>query len=208
VVDTLYTAPVKPEEPSPWWLKGGAIFIGIIGLGAAINAIVLFGSGIFLDLTYESMVNGRDEICDDAEDSLECEEYDTILGIIRAYSESGMWHVGAALSALIFLFTFPTVMVMWGNDREMGLKLAWSWLGIHAFSGLYFIREFTKVSYLHQLEEVPSWVITFQAAATYGGTVFCELLLAAVLALITHQTKPPTAIELPSGFHQDTPPET
>ncbi|SVA59472.1 uncharacterized protein METZ01_LOCUS112326, partial [marine metagenome] len=57
VVDTLYTAPVKLEEPSPWWLKGGAIFIGIIGMGAAINAIVLFGSGIFLDLTYESMVN-------------------------------------------------------------------------------------------------------------------------------------------------------
>ena len=208
MVDALYTAPVKPEEPSPWWLKGGAIFIGIIGLGAAINAIVLFGSGIFLDLTYETLENGRDEVCDDAEDSFECEEYDTILGIMRAYSESGMWNVGAALSALVFLFTFPTVIVMWGNDREMGLKLAWSWIGLHALSGLYFVREYTKVSYLRQLEEVPTWVVAFESAATYGGTVFCELLLASVLALITHQTKPPTAIELPSGFHQDTPPET
>ncbi|MEE3114319.1 MAG: hypothetical protein VX303_05290 [Candidatus Thermoplasmatota archaeon] len=212
MVDTLYTAPVKLDEPSPWWLKGGAIFIGIIGMGAAINAIVLFGSGIFLDLTYESMVNDRDEVCDDFEGSEECEGYDIILEIIRAYSESGMWNVGAALSALVFLFTFPTVMVMWGNDREMGLKLAWSWLGLHAFSGLYFIREYLKVSHLRTIanssEELPAWVATFEAAATYGGTIFCELLLAAVLALITHQTKPPTAIELPSGFHQDIPPET
>ena len=208
MIDTLYTAPVKPEEPSPWWLKGGAIFIGVIGLGAAINAIFLFGAGIVLEVSYESLVNSRDEVCDDAEGSDECDEYDTILGIMRTYSESGMWNVGAALSALVFLFTFPTVMVMWGNDREMGLKLAWSWVGLHAFSGLYFVREYTKISYLHQLEEVPSWVATFEAAATYGGTIFCELLLAAVLALITHQTKPPTAIELPSGFHQDPPPET
>jgi|TARA_B100001079_G_C16261713_1_gene448070 hypothetical protein len=212
VVDTLYTAPVKLDEPSPWWLKGGAIFIGIIGMGAAINAIVLFGSGIFLDLTYESMVNDRDEFCDDSEGSEECEGYDIILEIIRAYSESGMWNVGAALSALVFLFTFPTVMVMWSNDREMGLKLGWSWLGLHAFSGLYFIREYLKVSHLRTIanssEELPAWVATFEAAATYGGTIFCELLLAAVLALITHQTKPPTAIELPSGFHQDVPPET
>ncbi len=212
MVDTLYTAPVKLDEPSPWWLKGGAIFIGIIGMGAAINAIVLFGSGIFLDLTYESMVNDRDEFCDDSEGSEECEGYDIILEIIRAYSESGMWNVGAALSALVFLFTFPTVMVMWSNDREMGLKLGWSWLGLHAFSGLYFIREYLKVSHLRTIanssEELPAWVATFEAAATYGGTIFCELLLAAVLALITHQTKPPTAIELPSGFHQDAPPET
>ncbi len=205
---SLYTTPVRPVAPSPWWLKGGAIFIGIIGIGSVINAIVLFGSGIVLEVSYESMVNGRDEICDDAEDTIECEEYDTFLEIMRAYSESGMWNVGAALSALIFLFTFPTVLVMWGNDRDLGLKLAWTWLGLHASSGLYFVREYTKVSYLHQLEEVPSWVATFEAVATYGGTIFCELLLAALLALITHQTKPPTAIEIPSGFHQDTPPET
>ena len=212
MVDALYTAPLKPEEASPWWLKGGAIFIGIIGLGAAINAIALFGTGIFLDLVYESMDNGRDEVCYDSGGSDECEEYDTILGIMRAYSESGMWNMGAALSALVFLVTFPTVMVMWGNDRDMGLKLAWSWLALHAFSGLYIIREYLKVSHLRTLasagEDLPGWVATFEAVATYGGTVLCELLLAAVLALITHQTKPPTAIELPSGFHQDTPPET
>ena len=208
----LYTAPVKPEGPSPWWMRGGAIFIGIIGLGALVNSMVLFGTGIFLDLGYESMVNGRDTACDDAEDSEECEGYDLGIDIIRAYSESRMWNVGAALSALVFLFTFPTVMVMWGNDREMGLKLAWSWLGLHAFSGLYFIREYLKVSHLRTIassgEELPAWVATFEAGATYGGTIFCELLLAAVLTLIAHQSKPPTAIEIPSGFHQNTPPET
>jgi hypothetical protein len=209
---SLYTTPVKLVEPSPWWLKGGAIFIGIIGLGAAINAIIMFGTGIFLDVAYESMVNSRDEVCDDSENSEECEGYDIGIEIIRAFSESGMWNVGAALSALVFLFTFPTVMVMWGNDREMGLKLAWLWFGLHAFSGLYFITEYLKVSHLRTIatstEELPAWVATFEAVATYGGTVFCELLLAAVLTLITHQTKPPTTIELPSGFHQDTPPET
>ncbi len=63
---SLYTTPVRPVAPSPWWLKGGAIFIGIIGIGSVINAIVLFGSGIVLEVSYESMVNGRDEICDDA----------------------------------------------------------------------------------------------------------------------------------------------
>ena len=81
---SLYTTPVRPVAPSPWWLKGGAIFIGIIGIGSVINAIVLFGSGIVLEVSYESMVNGRDEICDDAEDTIECEEYDTFLEIMRA----------------------------------------------------------------------------------------------------------------------------
>ncbi|MDP6562356.1 MAG: hypothetical protein QF377_01135 [Candidatus Thalassarchaeum sp.] len=204
----LYTAPVKPEGPSPWWMRGGAIFIGIIGMGAVINAIFMFGAGIVLEVTFESLENERGEVCDDAEGSIECEEFDTILDIMRAYSESGMWHTGAALSALVFLFTFPTVMVMWSNDRGTGLKIAWAWLGLHAFSSFYFVREYTKISYLHQLEEVPPWVATFEAVATYGGTIFCELLLAAVLVLITYQTKPPTAIELPSGFHQDSPPES
>ena len=44
-------------------------------------------------------------------------------------------------------------------------------------------------------------VSVFQSVASYGGVILCEFSLAAGLALISYQTRPPTSLEVPSAFH-------
>ena len=49
--------------------------------------------------------------------------------------------------------------------------------------------------------EIIEWVGIFTAIASYGTVLMCELTLAAGLVLISYKTRPPTALEMPSGFH-------
>ena len=44
-------------------------------------------------------------------------------------------------------------------------------------------------------------VAMFNSIASYGGVLMCELTMAAGLALISYQTRPPTKVEVPSAFH-------
>ena len=116
-----------------------------------------------------------------------------------------LWDVGAAFSALLFLLSIPTAIIMWNaQDRDMALKLAWVWISIHAISQLYITH--TTMQWMDNFyDSIPSeqlaWVSVFQAVASYGGVILCEFSLAAGLALISYQTRPPTSLELPSAFH-------
>ena len=201
MVDHLYVAETRPAGPSPWWLKGGAIFIGILGFGSLINALAL-GIGGFL---LAGVVGELDpvEICED-DDSEDCV---TIIEELIMLGQSNIWEIGAAASALLFLLSIPTAVVMWNaEDRDTGLKLAWAWIGIHAASQLYVTH--VLVSWTNSFyDQMPSdgfdmgVVAMFNSIASYGGVLMCELTMAAGLALISYQTRPPTKVEVPSAFH-------
>ena len=200
MIDSIRVTQTGPEVPSPWWLKGGAIFIGVLGLSSLLGAVSLAFSGIVMDSMMEDF--DPEEICQDDTDSEECEE---VFYAISDMSEMRLWDVGAAFSAFLFLLAIPTTILMWNaEDRSTALRLAWAWVTVHAVSQIYLFHSF--MSWMDDFyDAIPSeemgWVSLFTSIASYGSIVFCELTLAAGLVLISYKTRPPTSLEMPSGFH-------
>ena len=200
MIDSIRVTQTGPEVPSPWWLKGGAIFIGVLGLSSLLGAVSLAFSGIVMDSMMEDF--DPEEICQDDTDREECEE---VFYAISDMSEMRLWDVGAAFSAFLFLLSIPTAILMWNaEDRSTALKMAWTWVAVHAISQLYIIH--SMMNWMDDFyEAIPGeiieWVGIFTAIASYGTVLMCELTLAAGLVLISYKTRPPTALEMPSGFH-------
>ena len=202
VIDSIRVSEAGIEQASPWWLKGGAIFIGVLGLASLLNALILGIAGIAMS----SVVAGLDseEICANDDDQETCED---LIEELVSLGDSRVWDVGAASSALLFLLSIPTALLMWSSDdRETALKLAWGWVGIHAFSQLYATH--VLVSWTSDFyNEMPSegvdlgFISLFNQVASYAGVLMCELTLVAGLVLISYKTRPLTKIEMPSAFH-------
>ena len=200
MIDSIRVTQTGPEVPSPWWLKGGAIFIGVLGLSSLLGAVSLAFSGIVMDSMMEDF--DPEEICQDDTDREECEE---VFYAISDMSEMRLWDVGAAFSAFLFLLAIPTTILMWNaEDRTTALRLAWAWVSVHAVSQIYIIH--STMNWLDDFyDAIPGemmvWVSLFTSIASYGSILFCELTLAAGLVLIAYKTRPPTSLEMPSGFH-------
>ena len=202
VIDRIRVSEAGIEQASPWWLKGGAIFIGVLGLASLLNALILGIAGIAMG----SVVAGLDseEICAEDDDREVCED---LIEELISLGDSRIWDVGAASSALLFLLSIPTALLMWNSDdRDTALKLAWGWVGIHAISQLYATH--VLVSWTSDFyNEMPSdgvdlgFISLFNQVASYAGVFMCELTLVAGLVLISYKTRPLTKIEMPSAFH-------
>lgn len=202
MIDSIHVSQAGIEAPSPWWLKGGAIFIGVLGVASLINALVFGITGLAMGGIVAEI--DSEEICADDDEREECV---ALLDELVSLGESSIWDVGAAGSALLFLLSIPTVLLMWNaEDRDTALKLAWSWVGIHAVSQLYVTH--MLVSWTSDFyEEMPSegvdlgFISLFNQIASYAGIIMCELTMVAGLVLISYKTRPLTRIEVPSAFH-------
>ena len=200
VIGSIRVAQTGPEVPSPWWLKGGAIFIGVLGLSSLLGALSLVFSGMMMDGMMDSL--DPEELCENDPEREECEE---LIRSISEMSEMRLWDVGAAFSAFLFLLSIPTAILMWNaEDRSTALKMAWTWVAVHAISQLYITH--SMMNWMDDFYdaipgEIIQWVGIFTAIASYGTVLMCELTLAAGLVLISYKTRPPTALEMPSGFH-------
>ena len=202
VIGRIRVSEAGIEQASPWWLKGGAIFIGVLGLASLLNALILGIAGIAMG----SVVAGLDseDICAEDDDREVCED---LIEELISLGDSRIWDVGAASSALLFLLSIPTALLMWSSDdRDTALKLAWGWVGIHAISQLYATH--VLVSWTSDFyNEMPSdgvdlgFISLFNQVASYAGVLMCELTLVAGLVLISYKTRPLTKIEMPSAFH-------
>ena len=200
MIDSIRVAQTGPEVPSPWWLKGAAIFIGILGLSSLLGAVSLAFSGIMIDSMMAEL--DPEELCADDPEREECEAF---IESISEISDMPLWDVGAAFSAPLSLLSIPTTIILWnGEDRDTALKLAWTWVAIHATSQFYLVHSY--MSWMDDFyDSIPigdmGWVSLFTAIASYGGALMCELTMAAGLVLISYKTRPPTALEMPSAFH-------
>ena len=202
VIDSIRVSEAGIEQASPWWLKGGAIFIGVLGLASLLNALILGVTGIVMGGVVAEI--DPEEICAEDDDREACEG---LIEELVSLGDSRVWDVGAASSALLFLLSIPTALLMWSSDdRDTALKLAWGWVGIHAISQLYATH--VLVSWTSDFyTEMPSdgvdlgFISLFNQVASYAGVLMCELTLVAGLVLISYKTRPLTKIEMPSAFH-------
>ena len=209
-------APYDPGEPSPWWLKGLAIFMALMVVFMLFNT----ASGILSPMLVDRfMPENFDDIEPYPEDGTEEEkaewdrsnaewdamvEYmDDMMGVMEFSA------VHSGLLALIGLFCIP---VLWRGDRELGIKLVGAWIGVNFLGGMGMMWMISRSGFMPDLDYGPEveavdleFIETFSAIAGWGQIIICNICFLGILALAASKSKPATSFDIPSGFRPNEP---
>ena len=211
-------APYAPEEPSPWWLKGLAIFMALLtvymlfGVAAGIGTPMLvdrFMSEDFEDLEPYPEDGTEEEKAEwdrsNAEWDALVEYMDDMMGVMEFSA------VHSGLLAIMGMFCIP---VLWRGDRELGVKLVGAWIGVNFLGGMGMMWMMSRIGFMPEFDYGPEaeavdleFIETFSVIAGYGQILLCNVLLLGVLVLVASQSKPATSFDIPSGFRPDEPPQ-
>ena len=209
-------APYDPGEPSPWWLKGLAIFMALM------VAFMLFStaSGILTPMLVDTFVpEDFEDIEPYPEDGTEEEkaewdrsngEWDALveyMGDMMGVIEFSAVHSG--LLALMGLFCIP---VLWRGDRELGIKLVGAWVGVNFLGGMGMMWMMSRIGFMPGFDSGPEaeavdleFFETLSLIAGGGQILLCKALLPGILVLVASKSKPSTSFDIPSGFRPDAP---
>ena len=212
-------APYDPGEPSPWWLKGLAIFMALM------VAFMLFStaSGILTPMLVDTFVpEDFEDIEPYPEDGTEEEkaewdrsngEWDALveyMGDMMGVIEFSAVHSG--LLALMGLFCIP---VLWRGDRELGIKLVGAWVGVNSLGGMGMMWMMSRIGFMPGFDYGPEaeavdleFFETLSLIAGWGQILLCNALLLGILVLVASKSKPSTSFDIPSGFRPDEPPQS
>ena len=196
-------SPYSPiSEPSPWWLKGLAIFMGVISLFMVLGTFSAIASPVLVDRllpdNYEEIepypVNGsEEEKAEWEENEVFWEElveyYDEMMGLVELQ--------GLHSAILAFVGLFSTV-VLWKGDRELGIKLVGAWIGINTLGGAGLFWMMSRIGFLpdfansNQDVEVIDLSFIENLTLVIGGgqIIICNGIFLAILALVSMKSKP------------------
>ena len=212
-------APYDPGEPSPWWLKGLAIFMALMVVFMLFNT----ASGILSPMLVDRfMPENFDDIEPYPEDGTEEEkaewdrsnaewdamvEYmDDMMGVMEFSA------VHSGLLALIGLFCIP---VLWRGDRELGIKLVGAWIGVNFLGGMGMMWMVSRVGFMPDFDYGPEaeavdleFIATLSMVGGYAQIIVCNICFLGILALAASKSKPATSFDIPSGFRPNEPPQS
>ena len=212
-------APYAPEEPSPWWLKGLAIFMALM----VVFMLFSTASGIlspmlvnrFMPEDFEDIEpypeDGTEE--EKAEWDRSNEEWDALVEYID--DMMGVMEFSAVHSGLLAIMGMFCIPVLWRGDRELGVKLVGAWIGVNFLGGMGMMWMMSRIGFMPKFDYGPEaeevdldFIETFSVIAGYGQILICNVLLLGVLVLVASQSKPATSFDIPSGFRPDEPPQS
>ena len=196
-------SPYSPiSEPSPWWLKGLAIFMGVISLFMVLGTFSAIASPVLVDRllpdNYEEIepypVNGsEEEKAEWEENEVFWEElveyYDEMMGLVELQ--------GLHSAILAFVGLFSTV-VLWKGDRELGIKMVGAWIGINTLGGAGLFWMMSRIGFIpdfansNQDVEVIDLSFIENLTLVIGGgqIIICNGIFLAILALVSMKSKP------------------
>jgi len=209
-------APYDPGEPSPWWLKGLAIFMALMVVFMLFNT----ASGILSPMLVDRLMSDDyAEIEPYPEDGTEEEKanweenkewWDAMIEYMDDMMEVMEFSaVHSGLLALIGLFCVP---VLWKGDRELGIKLVGAWIGVNFLGGMGMMWMISRVGFMPDFDygpEAPTrdleWLETVSAIAGWGQIIICNICFLGILGLVASKSKPATSFDIPSGFRTNEP---
>ena len=212
-------APYDPGEPSPWWLKGLAIFMALL----TVYMLLGVASGILSPMLVDSfMPEDFEDIEPYPEDGTEEEkaEWDRSNGEWDALVEyidemMGMMEFSALYSGLLVIIGLFCVPVLWRGDRELGIKLVGAWIGVNFLGGIGLIWMMSRIGFMPEFNygseaEVMDleFLETFSLIAGWGQIIICNICFLVILGLVAGKSKPATSFDIPSGFRPDKPPKS
>ena len=199
-------SPYSPiSEPSPWWLKGLAIFMGIISLFMVLGTFSAIVSPVLVDTLlpddFEEIepypVDGSEE------EKAEWEENEVFWNeLVEYYDEMmGVIELQGLHSAILAFVGFFSTVVLWKGDRDLGIKLVGAWIGINALGGaglfwmmsrIGFIPDFARTSVEVEVIDL-SFIENLTLVIGGGQIIICNGVFLAILALVSMKSKPEIA---------------
>ena len=195
------------SEPSPWWLKGLAIFMGIITLFMVLGTISAVASPILIDRflpdDYEEIepypVDGSEE------EKAEWSENEVFWKeVVEYYDElGGLMEIQGVHSGILVIVGLFSTLVLWRGDRDLGIKLVGSWIAINTLgaTGLFLmfmriglIPDFTTNSQDVEVIDL-SFVENLSIVIGGGQIIICNGFFLAILALVSMKSKPEVLLD-------------
>ena len=199
------------SEPSPWWLKGLAIFMGILAIFYALNALLSAATPILVS-QYTDMEWG--EIEDYPEEGTEEEKQEWEEGKIAwedmlDYFDEMMGFFGwtAFHSGLLAIIGIFSAILLWAN-REAGIKAVGLWIAVNFVGGIWMMWRMSEIGFT-PIDDygqeaggtmIPDLINQFSMIMGVGQIALCNGFLLALLVLVASKSKPETTIDIPSGY--------
>ena len=221
-MDPAFEAPYVPEEPSPWWLKGLAIFMALM----SIFMLFSVASGVLTPMFVDRLMpedfeeiepypeNGTDEEKAEWTENDEfwddmLEYMDGMMGLLKFQA----FHSG--ILAIIGLFSVP---VLWRGDRDLGIKLVGAWIGVNLLGGMglmwmlsrsgLLMPEFATGRDTEELGASVELMEPFYLLMGWGQIIVCNICFVGILGLVASKSKPPTRLMSGPIADDTTPPQS
>ncbi len=195
------------SEPSPWWLKGLAIFMGIITLFMVLGTISAIASPIIIDrllpVDYEEVepypVDGSEE------EKAEWSENEVFWNeVVEYYDEmGGLMEIQGVHSGILVIVGLFSTLVLWRGDRDLGIKLVGSWIAINTIGGAGLFWMFMRIGLIpdftmnsQDVEVIDlSFVENITLVIGWGQIIICNGFFVAILALVSMKSKPEVMLD-------------
>jgi len=209
-MDSALETPFVPEEPSPWWLKGLAIFMALISIFMLLTVASAVATPMLLDRVMpddsnewigDYPENGTDE------EKAEWTENEQFIDDLLEYMDEMMGlmkfqALHAGILAIIGLFSVP---VLWRGERDLGVKLVGAWIGVNLLGGIGLMWIFTRSGLLvpdfayrdgmdDELGVSAELMESITLLMSWGQIIVCNICFLGILGLVASKSKPPTTL--------------
>ena len=207
-MNSAFESPYVPEEVSPWWLKGLAIFMALISIFMLLSVASGVLTPMFVDRLMPEDFEEIEPYPEDGTDEEKAEwtendefwddmlEFmDEMMGLLKFQA----FHSG--ILAIIGLFSVP---VLWRGDRDLGIKLVGAWIGVNLLGGMglmwmlsrsgLLVPEFTTGRDTDEWEASVELMEPFYLLMGWGQIIVCNICFVGILGLVASKSKPPTRL--------------
>ncbi len=204
-MDPAFEAPYVPEEVSPWWLKGLAIFMALMSIfmlfSVAAGALTPVLLDRFLPDDFEEIESYPEEGTDEEKQEWELSksEWDTIVEYMDEMM--GVMKFQAAHSGILAIIGLFSVPVLWRGDRELGIKLVGAWIGVNLLGGMGLMWMMSRVGFMPDFETSrefeafnPEIMEPFYLLTGWSQIICCNIFFLGILGLVASKSKPPTKL--------------
>jgi hypothetical protein len=201
------------SEPSPWWLRGLAIFMGLMAIFYAFNSLMtavtpMLISG-FTDMEWEEIEEYPEDGSD--EEKEEWEEGKLAWEDMQNYTDEMMEFMGpvALHSGLLAIIGLASAVLLWTN-RETGIKAVGAWIAVNFAGGVWMMWKMSEIGFT-PIDDygpeaggtaIPDLVNQFSMIIGVGQVAICNGIMLALLVLVASKSKPETSFDIPSGFRE------
>ena len=211
--ETPYSIP----DPSPWWLRGLAIFMSIMCIGMLAQVVSGLLTPVYLDLMPDEYSDiepfpkdGTQEEIDNwtANEIFWSQTIDYVNGL------ENMLFYSAIYGIILFFIGLISIPVLWSGNRDLGLKITSIWFVIYVISQIHLISMlYLDVGFYPDYDfgaeaggrSIPNFIESISLLVSIVQILFCNTILFAFLALVYSKTKTRANFDIPSGFHKSPP---
>ena len=212
-------APYALEEPSPWWLKGLAIFMALLTVYMLLGVAAGIGTPMLVDRFMSEDFEDLEPYPEDGTEEEKAEwdrsnaEWDALVEYMDGMM--GVMEFSAVYSGLLALMGLFCIPVLWRGDRDLGVKLVGAWIGVNFLGGMGMMWMMSRVGFMPDFDYGPEseavnleFIETLSVVGGYAQIIVCNVCFLGILALAASKSKPATSFDIPSGFRPDEPPQS